>query len=50
MYGTPDQMRGRLEALAAEAQADELMVMTLSHAAEPRLRSYKLLARAFDLK
>ncbi|HEY6727123.1 MAG TPA: LLM class flavin-dependent oxidoreductase [Polyangiaceae bacterium] len=50
MYGTPDQLRGRLEALAVEAQADELMVMTLSHAAEPRLRSYQLLARAFDLK
>lgn len=49
VYGTPDQVRGRLEALAAEAQADELMVMTLSHASEPRLRSYELLARAFDL-
>jgi len=24
-------------------------VMTLCHAAEPRLRSYELLARAFDL-
>ena len=49
VYGTPEQVRARLEALAAQTQADELMVMTLSHAAEPRLRSYELLARAFDL-
>jgi luciferase family oxidoreductase group 1 len=49
VFGTPDQVRARLEALAAQTNADELMVMTLSHAAEPRLRSYELLARAFDL-
>ena len=49
VYGTPDQVRARLEALAAQTTADELMIMTLSHAAEPRLRSYELLARAFDI-
>ena len=48
-FGTPEQVRARLEALAAQAGADEVMVMTLCHAAEPRLRSYELLARAFDL-
>lgn len=49
VFGTPDQVRARLEAIAAQANADEVMVMTLCHAAEPRLRSYELLARAFDL-
>jgi len=50
VYGTPDQVRAHLEAIAAQAHADEVMVMTLCHAAEPRLRSYELLARAFDLE
>jgi alkanesulfonate monooxygenase SsuD/methylene tetrahydromethanopterin reductase-like flavin-dependent oxidoreductase (luciferase family) len=50
VYGTPDDLRARLEALAVEAQADELIVMTLSHAPEPRLRSYELLAQAFGLE
>lgn len=49
VFGTADQVRARLESLAAQAGADELMLMTLSHAAEPRLRSYELIARAFDL-
>lgn len=47
--GTPETVRARLEALAAEAGADELIVMTLVHAPEPRLRSYQLLAKAFGL-
>ncbi len=45
--GTPAAVRGRLEELAEEAGADELMVMTLTHAQAPRLRSYELLAAAF---
>lgn len=47
--GTPDGVRARLQALATLSRADELMVMTLAHALEPRLRSYELLAQAFGL-
>ncbi len=47
VVGTPDRVRGRLLALAEEAGADELMVMTLTHTPAPRLRSYELLAEAF---
>lgn len=48
-FGTPTAVRERLETLARQSQADELMVMTLSHDPEARLRSYVLLAEAFDL-
>ena len=47
--GSPDTVRARLEVIVREVGADELMVMTLAHAPEPRLRSYELLARVFDL-
>ena len=49
VVGTPDVVKARLLALAEQAGADELMVMTLTHASEPRLRSYALLAEAFGL-
>jgi luciferase family oxidoreductase group 1 len=48
VYGTPDEVRARLEGLGAEVAADELMVMTLAHAAAPRLESYTLLAGDTD--
>jgi luciferase family oxidoreductase group 1 len=47
--GTPEQVRERLEALAAEYQADELIVVTITHDPKARRRSYELLARAFGL-
>lgn len=47
--GTPDEVHRQLLARAERAGADELMVMTLTHAPEPRLRSYALLAGAFGL-
>jgi luciferase family oxidoreductase group 1 len=48
-FGTPEQVKQRLNDLASEHGADELMVNT--HIADPaeRIRSYELLARAFGL-
>ena len=48
--GTPARVRERIEAAAEEADADEVMVMTIVHDPEARLRSYELLAEAFELR
>ncbi len=47
--GTPDAVRDRIESAVREAGADEVMVLTIVHDPAARLRSYELLARAFDL-
>lgn len=44
--GAPETVRARLEALAAEYGADELMVLTIAPSYELRQRSYELLAEA----
>jgi alkanesulfonate monooxygenase SsuD/methylene tetrahydromethanopterin reductase-like flavin-dependent oxidoreductase (luciferase family) len=49
VVGTPEQVKERLLALAADYQADELLVVTITHDFKARLRSYELLAEAFDL-
>ena len=45
--GTPALVRVRIEGLAEEAGADEVMVMTIVHDPAARLRSYELLAESF---
>jgi alkanesulfonate monooxygenase SsuD/methylene tetrahydromethanopterin reductase-like flavin-dependent oxidoreductase (luciferase family) len=47
--GTPAQVRERVEALVAETGADEVMVTTVVHSHEARLRSYELLAGELEL-
>jgi luciferase family oxidoreductase group 1 len=47
--GTPPQVRERRLALVAKYQADELVIVTITHDFKARLRSYELLAEAFDL-
>jgi len=47
--GNPEQVRARLEALAADYEADELIVVTITHDPKARRRSYELLAKAFGL-
>jgi luciferase family oxidoreductase group 1 len=42
--GTPDAVRARIAELAERTQADEVMVTTMIHGHEARLRSYELLA------
>ena len=45
--GEPDHVRKELEALAARTGADELMITTVVHGVDERLRSYELLADAW---
>jgi alkanesulfonate monooxygenase SsuD/methylene tetrahydromethanopterin reductase-like flavin-dependent oxidoreductase (luciferase family) len=47
--GTAEQCRARLEAVAAEYGVDEVTVVTITESWETRLRSYELLAGAFEL-
>jgi luciferase family oxidoreductase group 1 len=47
--GTPEQVREKLRQVVDELGVDELMVITVVHSHEGRMRSYELLAQAFDL-
>jgi luciferase family oxidoreductase group 1 len=49
IIGAPSEVRQRLEALAEEYAADEIMVVTITYDHAARLRSYELLAREFTL-
>ncbi len=44
IVGTPDQVRAKIDALVERTQADEVMVTTMIHGHEARLKSYELLA------
>lgn len=48
--GTPEQVKRQLQEMAAEYEVDELVVITITHNFEDRLRSYELLAEAFELE
>jgi luciferase family oxidoreductase group 1 len=47
--GPPDHVRAELEALAHRTGADELMITTMVHGPAARLRSYELVAAAWNL-
>lgn len=49
VIGTPESVKARLLALREQTAADELMVITITGDYPSRLRSYELLAGAFDL-
>ncbi len=49
IVGSPETVRDRLDALVAASGADEVMAMTNVHGLEDRLRSYTLLAEAYNL-
>jgi luciferase family oxidoreductase group 1 len=49
LVGDPPTVRAQLTTLAAQTQADELMITTLIHDPAERIRSYELLAAAFGL-
>ena len=49
MAGTPEQVRAALEALAREHDADELVIVTITHDPAARRRSYELVAHAFGI-
>ena len=48
--GTPARVRAEIEAMALETKADEVMVTTMVHSYAARVRSYELLAEAFELR
>jgi alkanesulfonate monooxygenase SsuD/methylene tetrahydromethanopterin reductase-like flavin-dependent oxidoreductase (luciferase family) len=49
IVGAPDRVRGELVELAERTGADELMVTTMVHGHDHRLRSYELVAEALEL-
>jgi luciferase family oxidoreductase group 1 len=49
LVGTPDVVKKGIEDLAARCGVDEMMVVTITHDFSARLRSYELVAEAFDL-
>lgn len=49
IHGTPGQVRDRLEQLAQAYGVDEFVIVTITYDFEPRLRSYELLAKEFEL-
>jgi alkanesulfonate monooxygenase SsuD/methylene tetrahydromethanopterin reductase-like flavin-dependent oxidoreductase (luciferase family) len=48
--GSPATLRQRFESLATALKLAEIMIVTIVHDHEARMRSYELLAGAFDLK
>ena len=50
IVGSPEKVRAGLETLAGEYQADEAIVVTITHDHAARRRSYELLAEAMSLE
>ena len=50
IYGTPEEVRDKLLALGEEHGVDDFVVVTITYDFASRLRSYELLAEAFDLE
>lgn len=48
--GTPDEVKGQLLGLARSMGVDEIMATCMTHSQEDRVRSFTLLAEAFELK
>lgn len=49
IVGDPATVRARIEALLEEVQVEEVMISSMIHSQEDRLRSYELVAEAFGL-
>ncbi|KGX90549.1 hypothetical protein N781_07075 [Pontibacillus halophilus JSM 076056 = DSM 19796] len=50
IVGSQQQVKQQIEALASSYSVDEVMVNTIVHPLEDRIRSYELLAEAFQLE
>ena len=50
IIGTAASVRRELEEITSELKVDELMIVTIVHDHQARLRSYELLAQSFDLE
>jgi luciferase family oxidoreductase group 1 len=49
IVGSPDTVRAGFEAVAGEYEADEVMIVTITHEHAARRRSYELVAAALDV-
>ena len=49
IFGSPSEVRDRLEELGREYGVDEFVCVTIMHSFEARKRSYELLAKVFDI-
>jgi luciferase family oxidoreductase group 1 len=49
VIGTPDKVAAQLRIIAGELNLDELIINTITHSHEARLRSYSLLAQEMNL-
>jgi luciferase family oxidoreductase group 1 len=50
LAAAPDRMRDTIESMAAEVEADEIIIQDLIAQPNDRLTSYRLLAESFDLR
>jgi len=50
IVGTPEQVRHRIEEIAMRTEADEVMIATHAYDVAERVRSYELVAQAFDMQ
>ncbi|WP_066838053.1 LLM class flavin-dependent oxidoreductase [Rufibacter ruber] len=50
VFGTPEQVKTQLDTLAEEYNVEEIVVVTITHDFQDRLRSYELLAGAYGLE
>ena len=48
--GAPEELRDKLIDMASQLHLEELMIVTIVHDHRARMRSYELLAKAFELK
>jgi luciferase family oxidoreductase group 1 len=49
VVGAPEQVRDELERMASNLQVEEMMIIAVLHDYQARLRSYRLIAEAFNL-
>jgi luciferase family oxidoreductase group 1 len=49
IVGTPEKVRARIQDIATRSEADEVMIATHAYDPVARIRSYELVAQAFDL-
>lgn len=49
IIGTPDEVKAAIEDLAAQSEADEVVLLTITPTFEDRLKSYELIADAFAM-
>jgi luciferase family oxidoreductase group 1 len=50
IVGTPDQVKDKITAMAERYEADEVIIASAIHSFQDRLRSFSLIAEAFNLK